>query len=162
MSGVEERLGELSDRLEIADLLSRYGIAIDTRQWGLLETVFSPDARIDYSSSGGPAGQFPEIAAWLASFLTPFPMNQHMTLNSEVRLEGDTALVRSYFFNPNSLPDESGVMKMIFVGGFYNDRLQRGSDGWRIIERIQTTSWMHSSDSPEEWAKRTGLGRSAG
>jgi hypothetical protein len=158
VSEADRRLRELSDRLEIGDVLTRYGIAIDTRQWGLLATVFTPDALIDYSSSGGPSGRFPEIASWLERFLTPFPMNQHMTLNSHVELEGDVARARSYFFNPNSLPDESGELKMIFVGGYYDDRFERGASGWRIVERVQATSWMYSSDSPEEWAKRTGLG----
>jgi hypothetical protein len=158
VSDLDGRLQELSDRLEIGDVLSRYGIAIDGRRWGLLATVFTPDAVIDYSASGGPSGRFPEIAAWLERFLSPFPMNQHMTVNSHVELDGDTARVRSYFFNPNSFPDESGELKMIFVGGYYNDKFERGASGWRISERIQDTSWMYSSDSPEEWARRTGLG----
>ncbi|MDQ3145604.1 MAG: nuclear transport factor 2 family protein, partial [Actinomycetota bacterium] len=38
--------GELADRLEIDDLLTRYAVAIDTKDWGLLATCFTPDARI--------------------------------------------------------------------------------------------------------------------
>jgi hypothetical protein len=157
MTPLEQRLSELLDRHDISDLLSRYGVAIDSRKWDLLDTVFTPDATIDYSSSGAPKGSYPEIRVWLETFLTRFPMNQHMTVNSHVTLNGDTAVGRSYFFNPNSFPDESGEMRMIFVGGYYNDDFVRTSDGWRIARREGETAWMYSEDPPDVWAKRTGL-----
>ena len=49
-------LQEISDRLEIQDLLTRYSFAIDQRDWDALDSVFTEDARIDYSESGGAAG----------------------------------------------------------------------------------------------------------
>jgi hypothetical protein len=123
----------------------------------MLDTVFTPDAVIDYSTSGAPKGTYPEIRAWLESFLTKFPMNQHMTLNSHITLNGDSATGHTYYFNPNSFPDESGEMRMIFVGGFYNDEFVRTPDGWRIARREGQTTWMYSDDPPEVWANRTGL-----
>jgi hypothetical protein len=157
MAELDQRLADMLDRQEIADLLTRYGIAIDSRQWDLLDTVFTPDATIDYSTSGAPKGRYPEIKVWLETFLTKFPMNQHMTLNSHITLDGDSATGRTYFFNPNSFPDETGVPRMIFVGGFYNDRFVRTDAGWRIAEREGETAWMYSDDPPEVWARRTGL-----
>ena len=38
-------LPEISDRTEIADVLTRYTRAIDTGDWDRLDTVFTPDAR---------------------------------------------------------------------------------------------------------------------
>ena len=46
-------LQEISDRIEIQDLLSRYTDAIDRRDWDALDGVFTPDAFIDYTSVGG-------------------------------------------------------------------------------------------------------------
>jgi hypothetical protein len=157
MPELDRRISDLLDRMEIADLLTRYGVAIDSRQWDLLDTVFTPDATVDYSSSGAPKCTFTEIKAWFKAFLGRFPMNQHMTLNSHVVLNADEATGRTYFFNPNSFPDETGTPRMIFVGGFYNDRFVRTADGWRIAEREGETAWMYSDDPPEVWAKRTGL-----
>ena len=51
-------LQEISDRLEIADVLTRYTRAIDTGDWDKLDTVFTPDAEIDYTESGGIAAGF--------------------------------------------------------------------------------------------------------
>ena len=49
-------LQEISDRLEIQDLLVAYSHAIDTRNWDALDDVFTPDAFIDYSDFGGGSG----------------------------------------------------------------------------------------------------------
>ena len=47
---------EISDRLEISDLLTRYCTAIDAKDYELLDECFTPDARVDYVSSGGITG----------------------------------------------------------------------------------------------------------
>ena len=47
-------LKEISDRLELMDLMVRYSHAIDTRSWDELDDVFTPDAVIDYTAFGGP------------------------------------------------------------------------------------------------------------
>ena len=56
---------EISDRIEIDDLLKRYTSAIDGKDYALLDTCFLPDAHVDYVSSGGIAGAYPEVRAWL-------------------------------------------------------------------------------------------------
>jgi hypothetical protein len=157
MTHTDARLAAALDRLEIDDLLTRYAVAIDSRRWDLLQTVFTPDATIDYSSSGAPKGSVAEISAWLEKFLTPFAMNQHMTLNKYIVLDGDAGTGRTYFLNPNSYLDENGEPRLIFVGGYYNDRFVRTADGWRISEREEEAAWVQSEDSMDVWAKRTGL-----
>jgi hypothetical protein len=47
---------EMSDRLEIMDLLASYSHAIDQRDWDALDDVFTPDALIDYTEMGGSRG----------------------------------------------------------------------------------------------------------
>src|SRR5579884_17566 len=44
---------ELSDRLAIHDLMHTYARAVDGRDWELYRQVFTPQARIDYTDSGG-------------------------------------------------------------------------------------------------------------
>jgi 3-phenylpropionate/cinnamic acid dioxygenase small subunit len=137
-------LQEISDRLEIDDLLSRYTFAIDDKDWDALDDVFVPDAQIDYTTSGGIKGAFPEIKAWLAKTLVMFPMTQHVLGNRRVTFDGDTATSRTYFFNPMGAPKGDGGdgLQLFYVGGYYNDRLVRTGDGWRIAERFEETAWM--------------------
>jgi 3-phenylpropionate/cinnamic acid dioxygenase small subunit len=130
-------LQELSDRLDIDDLLTRYAVAIDSKNFDLLDEVFTPDARIDYTSSGGIAGQFPEVKAWLASVLPHFPAYQHLVCNRYVTLDGDRATSVASFYNPMQNP--SGTL--FFVGGEYRDQLVRTPNGWRIAERIEVSVW---------------------
>src|SRR4051812_44762297 len=49
-------LTELADRLAIQDLIARYPLAVDGRDWDALDELFTPDARIDFTAFGGPAG----------------------------------------------------------------------------------------------------------
>ena len=54
-------LEEISDRLEIQQLLIDYSTAIDRKRFDDLDRVFTPDAYIDYRVTGGIDGRFPEV-----------------------------------------------------------------------------------------------------
>ena len=65
---------ELADRAEIHDVIVRYGWAIDTKDWALLDTCFTADADVDYSSNpGGKEGPYREIRAWLEKMISRVP-----------------------------------------------------------------------------------------
>jgi 3-phenylpropionate/cinnamic acid dioxygenase small subunit len=136
---------EIADRIEIDDLLTRYATAVDTRDWDLYQTVFTPDAFIDYTSSGGIRGELAEVTKWLSDALSGFSMSQHLVTNRDIRVAGDTATSRSYFYNPMGRTKRDGTLDLMFVGGYYRDQLRRTGDGWRIAERIQDTAWFSSS-----------------
>ena len=53
------------------------------------------------------------------------------------------ATSRTYFYNPMVAPKNGGGgIQMFYVGGYYNDRLVRTADGWRIADRFEETAWM--------------------
>lgn len=128
-------LQEVSDRIEINDLLIRYTKAIDEKDWDLLDRVFTPDAQLDYVSSGGIAGVYGEVKTWLAKALAPFPETLHLIGNSEVELSGDTAKARTAVYNPMFFAQADGGRQHFAVGAYYNDDLVRTRDGWRIAVR---------------------------
>jgi hypothetical protein len=132
---------EVADRLAIDDLLTRYTMAVDDGAWDQLDTVFTPDAVIDYTSAGGIRGTREEIKAWLAKVLTIFPVRQHMIANKRVVIDGDTATVRAYFYNPMMLEVPDGPPRPAPGGGYYNHRLVRTPDGWRSVELIEEEIW---------------------
>ena len=133
---------EMSDRLEIQDLLARYSHAIDGREWDALDDVFTPDAHIDYTAAGGAAGLYPEIKEWLASVLPAFAVTQHLAATTRLDLHGDTADARTILFNPMVSRDERGEEHVLFVGLWYRDRLVRTDVGWRIAERVEEKGFM--------------------
>lgn len=136
-------LGQLSDRAEIQDLITRYAYAIDDRNWDGLDDVFTPDAIIDYSEVGGPKGTVPEIKAFLAEAMANFSAFQHLSTTSELRIDGDQASARTILFNPMVMPHE-GEERVFFIGLWYVDQLVRTAQGWRIRHRREQKSWVHN------------------
>ena len=49
-------LQEISDRLEIQDLIARYSYALDRRDFDALDELFTPDAVLDYRATGAIRG----------------------------------------------------------------------------------------------------------
>ena len=139
---MDERIPALVDRLEIDDLLIRYASAIDARDWELLDSVFAPDAHLDYRSAGGIAGTFTEVRRWLSEVLPIFTWTQHLVVNRVIEIDPSetTARSRSIFQNPNQLLVDNEPW-LFTVGGCYHDRLQRYPVGWRITTRVEETVW---------------------
>ena len=135
-------LEEISDRIRINDLLTRYTVAIDSKDWELLDTVFTPDATVDYTTSGGIRGLYPEVRTWLAKALSAFSMTQHMISNSVVQIAGDRATARTMVFNPMGSDTPEGKLHLFYVGAYYNDELVRTPDGWRIAVRIEEQAYF--------------------
>jgi len=128
-------LAEISDRLEIQQLLIDYSTAIDKRQFDDLDLVFTPDAYIDYRAMGGIDGRYPEVKAWLAQVLPNFPAYFHMLGNADIRVDGDAATSRTICFNPMKLNDDGQIL---FCGLWYEDEFIRTADGWRLTRRSET------------------------
>lgn len=135
---------EVSDRTEINDVLIRYTLAVDRGEWDLLDTVFTPDAAIDYSQSGGTVGTYPDVKAWLAENLPAFSSKRMHTLG-QVAIEfgagRDEAAVTAYFHNPMLISDGAGGERLVEVGGLYHHTLTRTADGWRSRRLHEQTVW---------------------
>jgi len=138
-------LQEISDRLEIQDLLTRYCHAIDGRDFDALDTVFTPDAVIDYTESGGAKGAPPEIKRWLPIALAAaIPKYQHMIGAPHLKLDGDRATSRTILFNPLVYPRPDGTEQVFFIGLWYCDELVRTAQGWRISSRYEEMAYSHN------------------
>lgn len=134
-------LQELSDRVEIQDLLARYTQAIDQRDWDALDLIFTPGALIDYSAMGGAAGGLDEIKTFLAGAMPIFEISQHLVGSSVVDIDGDTATARTICHNPMVL--EGGDDPHLMVCGlWYRDKLVRTPAGWRIAERVEERAYI--------------------
>ncbi len=139
---------ELSDRLEIQDLVFHYADLIDTRQFDRLASeVFTEDAHIDYSEMGGSIGNVQETVEFLTAALTSetFPNTQHLNANVQVTLEGDTAKGRVMCFNPMEMGMPDGGTQTYFLGLWYVDEYRRTAQGWRISRRAEEKSWVFNA-----------------
>ncbi len=128
-------LAEISDRLEIQQLLIDYSTAIDQRRFDDLDRVFTPDAYIDYRAMGGIDGAYPDVKAWLKEVLPNFPVYAHMLGNFAVTIDGDMASSRTICFNPMVLGGDQ--KQILFCGLWYDDQFVRTPDGWRMSRRVE-------------------------
>jgi hypothetical protein len=137
-------LAELSDRTEINDALIRYTIAVDTGEWDRLDSVFTSDAQIDYTESGGIAGPFAEVKPWLAENLPAFSKKRMHSL-AQVAIAfantRDEARVTAYFHNPMLISDGKGGERLVEVGGLYHHTFLRTDAGWRSRRLHEQVVW---------------------
>jgi hypothetical protein len=133
----------ISDRLALDDLLTRYATAIDTLDFDLLDTVFMPEAHLDYRSAGGIEGTYADVRKWLSDVLPIFAITQHLVVNRAFKLHGGEVHATSSFLNVNQLKVD-GKPWMFTVGGRYRDRLVESTVGWRIARRLEETLWWEN------------------
>jgi hypothetical protein len=134
-------LQAVRDELDIQRVITDYAWACDNGDWGLLKSLFTDDAYLDYSSTQGPAGPRDEVVAWLEQSLSQVPVIQHVVSNFQIDLEGDRAKVRAMFYTSARL---QGLDEMLVTGGYYDEEFVRTSDGWKIQRLFEDNRWMKS------------------
>jgi hypothetical protein len=146
-------LQELSDRLEIQDKITAYAYAVDFHRWGELDAIFTDDALLDFTASGGEKGDLATIKAFFDRALTMFEGHQHLMGNTAVTLNGDSATSQTLCHNPmyfkgtggtGGAEGTDGEQRVLFVGIWYHDTWVRTADGWRISRRVQQKGYLHA------------------
>jgi hypothetical protein len=137
---------ELTDRAAITDALITYTLSIDTGRWDGLDEVFTPDAQIDYTESGGISAGFAEVKPWLAENLHAFSARRMHTLGQIAISFGtawpaDAAEVTAYFHNPMMISDGQGGERLVEVGGLYHHDFVRTEAGWRSARLREEVVW---------------------
>lgn len=131
---------EVADRVEILDLLARYSTVVDQGEWAQMDALFTPDAVLDFSATGGICGSVAEHQEFNAKVLTGFAGTQHVMGLPAVVVAGDSATSRSICFNPMVVDDAH----VFFVGLWYDDSLVRTAEGWRFSARVQQKAFFHN------------------
>lgn len=128
------------DRTDILALTSRYAHALDRHEWHRLESVFAPDARMEFAGlppETGPAA----IAAVCARALEPLEASQHLVGSPLLETLGDSVTVSSYF-HAQHVRTVDGRTALFTVAGTYDDLVERRPEGWLISLRRQSVSWQ--------------------
>ena len=128
-------LEEISDRLEIQQLLIDYSTAIDQRRFDDLDRVFTPDAYIDYRVMGGIDGSVSRgeglagPGAAELSGVRPHARQLRRADKWRYRVVADDLLQ----------PDGAGgdEQQVMFCGLWYDDEFVRTPEGWRMTRRVE-------------------------
>lgn len=120
---------------DIAEVLIRYASGIDRRDWDLFATCFTPDVAADYGEIGVWRG-VDAITGFMVEAHEAMGHTLHRISNIAIDVDGDAATARSYVdVVLMSAGGDTGMNAL----GYYDDRLIRTPDGWRIAERRFTT-----------------------
>lgn len=136
----------LLDKNDIAEKLYTYARGVDRIDETLLRSVFHPDATLDLGP-GVFQGTSGDYVMWLLGVMQQIRSSHHMIGNMRVELDGDSALVESYFSAHHRLDKPTG-REDVFMGGRYLDRFERRPAGvagiWKIMHRKQVLDFVRT------------------
>ena len=152
----EAELKSIRDRLDIAEVMTRYATGIDNVDLAILRGCFDEEVEIQASSSGKLHGLFQRAGFdrgtklkredWVNNLGTGMRSNgvsvtQHVITNHFIELRGDEAVCTSYLramhFNATQFPGSPPYE----VGGYYRNTLVRTRAGWKIRRWTLTCTW---------------------
>jgi 3-phenylpropionate/cinnamic acid dioxygenase small subunit len=122
----------VAERVEIAEMLGRYGRLIDARDWAALAGVFTEDAEFEITPlDRGPLRGLAEIRDHMAN-AARHPAAHHVTNVHVERLDDDCAHVACMLV---AVQADGSV-----ASGRYEDEIVRTAAGLRV--RRRTFSWV--------------------
>jgi len=131
-----------TDRREIAELLQRYGRAIDRRELEDLRNVFTPDAVIEYAFEQGTKLDVQKMIPWLGQALRIFRRTEHVISDPQIDLAGDTAHSTYRLVASHIQVERDGRERTVVEAGTYSDEHVRTPLGWRIRGRRLDRQWV--------------------
>jgi hypothetical protein len=132
----------MSDRDDIIDLAIRYTWALDTKNVEDLRNVFTTDATA--TLRGVECSGVDAIIARIGGAVLRLDHTQHLVGNHQVTVDGDTGTHRCHLQSQHVLARTEGGDNYI-VGGYYEDRVVRTPDGWRIAHRLMQQTWTEGN-----------------
>jgi hypothetical protein len=136
-----------ADYAEIADLLSRYGHALDGKDWDLLRSCFLPDSSFEYADSGSFI-TYADFEDFARTTLARCRSTQHLIGSVRILTDGDTGTSHSYAQAAHIMT--SGELRL--TGTSYYDTLRRTGDGWRVAARRMVRLWGQGPQSRSDGA----------
>ncbi len=140
------RVQAVVDRNEILDVLARLARGIDRLDENLLRSVLHHDATLDFGP-GVFQGTSGDYVHWVLGVFQGVRSSHHMIANTRIELEGDVALVESYFHTHIRIEKPIG-REDVFLGGRNLDRFERRPSGaagvWKIAHRKQVIDWART------------------
>lgn len=134
---------EISDHIEINQVIQRYGKALDEKKYELLKKVFTEDAELVYLLGEDLIKlPFKESDNLFKKFLTKCFWTSHLISYPVIDLNGDTAETRSHVTATHIQVKNEGSRNIWIVSGAYEDQFIRTRTGWRIKKRIANAPYV--------------------
>lgn len=127
----------VADRIEIADLFSRFSRLLDEKRWDDAGTVFTDDVA-GYSPRLTEVHGLDKLVAFMRQSEVEGEHTQHVDTDLIVDLDGDEASVTAnsvvYFFRDGEPPHQTSGLRLACT-------VTRTPAGWRIRETRTMLAW---------------------
>ena len=137
------KLQYLLDRQEIGQAIVNYALAFDMQDWLLHRSVFTDEIEMDFTASIGDGLTKMKADEWVEG-VKPFFANlegtQHIAMPLIIKIDRDSAYVRSMLNATHHLPNSYGQSLQTMVG-YYDNWLVRTEEGWKITKMVQHITW---------------------
>ena len=140
----------LLDKQEIHDLQVRYSRALDQHNFDDLDNVFTADVVADYAHAGQHT-TIDQVKRACHDALVELDASHHQNGNHWAEIAGDAATAGCYF-RVHLFRDGAPGGNSYRMGGRYDDRLVRTSEGWRITHRRITIDWSEGNPNVRSFA----------
>ncbi len=115
------RLQAVVDKSEITDVVAAFCRSLDRGDENLLRSILHPDATLDlgpgiFQGTGG------DYVQWVLGVLSGVRSSHHMIGTLRADIDGDAALVETYFQTHYRLDKPTG-REDVFMGGRFLDRM---------------------------------------
>ncbi|WP_329309838.1 nuclear transport factor 2 family protein [Streptomyces sp. NBC_01262] len=131
----------LADRIEIADLFTRFARLLDEKRWEDADTVFTDDVAVHSPRSGEIRG-IDKVVGFMreAEVEGEGEHTQHMTTDLLVDVDGDRATASAnslvYFYRDGQAPHLTSGLRLACTA-------VRTPAGWRLRESWTMLAWTH-------------------
>ena len=137
-------LEQISDQVEIENILTRYCFAVDDREWDAYRSLFTHDADIDDRVTGGIQSGVEEHIQYLKKALSKVVLSQHAISTIRIDVTGDSAFVRAHCSCPMVVDLGESKTCIFFQGLWYRNTLVRTHDGWKISRLAEEGYWTYN------------------
>ena len=137
-------LEQISDRIEIQNLLTRYCFAVDDREWDAYRSLFTHDAVIDDRVTGGIRSDVEEHIQYLKRALSKVVLSQHAISTIRIDVTDGGASVRAHCSCPMVVDLGESKTEVFFQGLCYRHTVVRTHDGWKISRLVEEGYWAHN------------------
>ena len=134
---MDDALQAMLDHHEVSQVLYRYALMVDSKDFDGLRELFTDDATAEYvgreSLSGADA-----IVAWIEERTRDSAWQHHLLSVYDVQVTGDHADAVTYHTSHQTKGDPDVVRLLV---ARYFDRLRRVDGTWRIEHKRMETGW---------------------
>jgi hypothetical protein len=129
-----------TDWQQIQELMSRYALAIDTKDYPAIAACFTAEGQAEYGGFTEPLKGREAIVAHMRRAIGPLSATQHIFGNFIIDAEGDKGRLTCDIFAQH-VRGAGAEAETYLAGGKYTVEVRRTAEGWQLDRVVARSVW---------------------